>query len=245
MKWLFKWLRRLVLLVVLLVVLLFVFKDSILRVVAEQRIRSQTGMDVKIGKLSAGIFSPVVTIENLKLYNTAEFGGTLFLDVPELHIECDPVALAQRKLRITLMRLNLAELAVVKNELGQTNVVSLMNRVRAQGPPAGGAQKMPGDFTFAGIDVLNLTLGRARFIDLKDARNNREIRVDLQNQVFKNVKSESDLYGILFLIWLRSGGHFAIKPLDIARDVVGRKADQAETGVRQAIEQATAPLRKK
>ena len=87
MKWLFKWAVRLVLLVVVGVILLLVFRDSLWRAVTEHRIRAQTGMDVSIGRFSSGLFSPVVTIENLKLYNTAEFGGTLFLDVPELHLE--------------------------------------------------------------------------------------------------------------------------------------------------------------
>ena len=58
--------------------------------------------------------------------------------------------------------------------------------------------------------MLNLSVGKANFIDLKEAGNNREIRVDLQNQIFKNVKSDADVYGILFMIWLRSGGGFTL-----------------------------------
>jgi len=76
MKWLFKWVLRIVVLAVVAVVLLLVFKDTILRMVAEHQIRSETGMDVKIGRFSSGLFSPVVTIENFKLYNTPEFGVT-------------------------------------------------------------------------------------------------------------------------------------------------------------------------
>jgi uncharacterized protein involved in outer membrane biogenesis len=243
-KRLFKWLLRLVLLVVMLVVLVLVFKDSMLRVAAENRIRAQTGMDVKIGKFSSGIFSPVVTIENLKLYNTAEFGGTLFLNIPELHIELDSIALAQRKLRITLVRLNLAELDIVKNEAGQTNIFRIKNKVQGGGSKKNGLQEALGNFQFDGIDVLNLSLGKARFIDLKDAKNNREIRVELQNQIFKNVKSDADVYGILFLVWLRSGGNFSITPVDLGKDFVGKKLDKIETTVRQAVGNTTAPARK-
>src|ERR1700748_1014952 len=100
MKWLFKWALRLFVLAVVAIVLLLVFKDTIFRLIAEHQIRAETGMDVKIGRFSSGIFSPVVTIENLKLYNTPEFGGTEFLIIPELHIELDPDALAQQKLRV-------------------------------------------------------------------------------------------------------------------------------------------------
>jgi len=210
MKRIFKWLLRLVLVLVALAVLLFVFKDSILRAVVEQRIRSRTGMDVKIGKFSSGVFSPVVTLENLKLYNTAEFGGTPFLDVPELHLEFDPAALARHKLHVTLMRLNLAELDVVRNEAGQTNMAGILNRIQAPTSKEGGPSKLLKDFEFTGIDVLNLTVGKARYIDLKEARNNREVRVNLQNQIFRNVKSDADAYGILFMIWLRSGGNLPL-----------------------------------
>lgn len=243
-KRLFKWILRLILLVVVLVALLLVFKDSMLRIAAENRIRAQTGMDVKIGKFSSGIFSPVVTIENLQIYNTAEFGGTPFLNIPELHIELDSIALAQRKLRVTLVRLNLAELDIVKNDAGQTNIFRIKNKVEGGGSKKNALQGALGDFQFEGIDVLNLSLGKAKFIDLKDAKNNREIRVDLQNQIFKNVKSDADLYGILFLVWLRSGGTFSITPVDLGKDFIGRKLGRIESTVRQAVGNAPVPAKK-
>jgi len=211
-KWLFKWLLRLVLVLVALLMLLLVCKDSLLRLVAQQRIRSQTGMDVEIGKFSSGIFSPVVTIENLKLYNTAEFGGTLFLAVPEIHFELDPGDLVHHRIHVTLMRFNLAELDVVRNEMGQTNFVGILNQARTKTTGRSDLRKVLQGFQFTGIDVLNLTFGKAKFTDLKDARNNREISVNLQDQIFKNVKSKQDLSGILFMIWLRSGGNFSFAP---------------------------------
>ena len=71
MRRLFKWAFRLVLLLVILLVALVVCMDSIVRALAEREIRSATGMDVKIGSFSIGLVSPVITIENFKLYNTA------------------------------------------------------------------------------------------------------------------------------------------------------------------------------
>lgn len=239
-KWLFKWLLRLVFAATLLVVLVLVFKDSVLRLLAENRIRTQTGMDVQIGKFSSGLFSPVVTIENLKLYNTVEFGGAPFLDLAELHVELDAVDLARHRLRIKLARLNLAELDIVRNEAGQTNLYTFQSRLAGKHGP----QALLGGLEFDGIDVLNLSLGKAKFIDLKDAKNNREIRVDLQNQIFKNVKSDADLTGILFMIWLRSGGNFPLSPAELGKDFIGRKQDQIETTVRQAVSKPAVPAKK-
>jgi uncharacterized protein involved in outer membrane biogenesis len=222
-KWLFKWAFRLIALVILAVVLLLIFKDTIFRMIAEHQIRAQTGMDVKIGRFSSGILSPVVTIENLKLYNTPEFGGTDFLIIPELHIELDADALAQQKLHIKLIRFNLAELDVVRNKAGETNIVSMLSKMpKGKLAPHGvsvGAKKLD----FEGIDVLNLSLGRMRFIDLQNRNNDRDVPVNIDNQVFNNVKTEGDVYGMMFLIWLRSGGASLVKPRDIANDLLNRK----------------------
>jgi uncharacterized protein involved in outer membrane biogenesis len=222
-KWILKWLLRLALLVVVLVVALVLAKDSILRVIAENHIRSQTGMEVKIGKLSAGFFSPVITIENLKLYNTADFGGTPFANIPELHIECDRLAFAQHKLRIKLARFNFAELDIVRNEAGQTNIFSLVPNAQTSGPNRGKSlQAALGDFRFEGIDVLNLSLGKLRFIDLKEPKNNRELLVNLDNQIFPKVTSEADLYGILFVLWLRSGANLPTADPETGKQITAK-----------------------
>jgi hypothetical protein len=142
----------------------------------------------------------VVTIENLKLYNTPEFGGTPFLDIRELHLEYDRDALAQRKLKIKLLRLNLEELTVVRNAMGSTNIATLSTN-RPGGPP-----KLAGDVEFLGVEVLNLSLGKVQLIDLKQPRNNRLRNVNLQNQVFNGIRTPGDLYGVFLLLWLRSGG---------------------------------------
>jgi hypothetical protein len=78
-------------------------------------------------------------------------------------------------------------------------------------------------FEFESIDVLNLSLGRMRFIDLKNHNNDRDVAINADNQVFNNVKTEGDVYSILFIIWLRSGGASLIKPGDIANDFLSRK----------------------
>src|SRR5271170_3357712 len=119
MKFIFKWLLRLFILAVVLIVILFLSLDSILRVVVEHNIRAQTGMDAEIGKFTLGLAEPTITIKDLKLFNPPSFGGTLFLDIPEIHAEYDRAALAKSELHVTLLRFNLAELDIVKNQAGQ------------------------------------------------------------------------------------------------------------------------------
>ena len=128
MKFIFKWLFRLFLLAVVLVVVFFLSLDTILRVVIEHNIRAQTGMDAQIGKFTLGLTAPTITIKDFKLFNPPSFGGTPFLDIKEIHAEYDRTALAKSELHVTLLRFNLGELDIVKNQAGQTNIFSIAGR---------------------------------------------------------------------------------------------------------------------
>jgi len=187
MRWLFKWAVRLVLLAFIAIIILALSLDPLLKALAESRIRASTGMDAKIGKFSVGLLSPVVTLQDFKLYNPPDFGGTPFLDIPELHVEYDRAALAEGKLRLRLVRFNLAELDVVVNESGRTNLdaVKRDKLLSALTGVAGIAHlKAFGWGTkpieFDGIDALNFSFGKARFIDLKDPKRNRQQVIGLR-----------------------------------------------------------------
>ena len=212
MKTLLKWLFGLLLLLVVLAVGLLLSLDTILRGVAENRIRAQTGMDAEIGKFHFGLLEPVVTIKDLKLHNPPAFGGTPFLNIPEIHAEYDRDALKKNQVHLTLLRINLGELDIVKNEAGQTNLFSLGVTLPAKGK-AGGSQglkefRQRTGLDFQGIDALNVSVGTARFIDLKDPRNNREQKIGIDNLVVKNVKTPADLAGLAVLVALRGGDFF-------------------------------------
>ena len=207
LKWLLKWLVRLAALAILLGVILLLSYNAILRVYFEREIRARTGMDAEIGRFSLGLTEPTMTIQNFRLYNPPAFAGTPFLDIREIHVEYDPAALARHELHITLMRFNLGEIDIVKNQAGQTNIFSLGLAV----PPPKSGGLTGATFTkqtgleFKGIDVLNVSIGTARYLDLNDQRNNRTQVIGIQNCVLKNVKSPADLGGLAAFIALRSG----------------------------------------
>ncbi|MFZ0826721.1 MAG: hypothetical protein WAO02_04785 [Verrucomicrobiia bacterium] len=210
MKWLFKWIFRLVLLAVVLIVVLLLSLNTILRLYVQHRIHAQTGMDAEIGKFSLGLTEPMVTIQNFKLFNPPDFGGTPFLDIPEIHLEYDPLALARHQFHVTLLRFNLGELDIVKNEAGQTNLFSIAGSVSVKNSGARSQAEFTSKtgLTFTGIDVLNVSVGTLKFIDLKDQRQNRTQKIGLENCVLKNVKTPTDLAGLAVLIALRGGDFF-------------------------------------
>ncbi len=215
-KFFIRWAFRLFVLALVLVVVAVLSLDSVMRVIMEHRIRAQTGMDAEIGRLSIGLLEPRVEILDLKLYNPPDFGGTPFLNIPEIHVEYDRAALARSRLHLTLVRFNLGELDIVKNEQGQTNLFGLVLGAplqKSSGPGAGPSpavaqlQSQTG-LTFQAIDVLNVSIGTFKYIDLKDSRHNRTQKIGIDNYVMKNVKGPADLAGLAFLLALRSGDFF-------------------------------------
>jgi len=175
--------------------------NTIAKQAVESRLRAQTGMDVRIGQIDVGLLTPTITIENFKLYNTADFGGSLFLDMPELHVEYDPMAVRAGQLHFRLVRLNLAEIAVVQDKKGRVNVEELDRRSRRQ---TSGHSGSVNNIRFTGIDTLNLTLGKFRMSNLATGRE-QEIDFGIKDQISHNVKTEADLAGLNMLLALRAG----------------------------------------
>lgn len=212
MKKVLKWLFGIVLVLVALGVVLLLSLDSILRVMMENRIHAQTGMDAEIGKFHFGLLEPEMTIRNLKLYNPPDFGGTPFLNIKEIHIEYDRDALRDGQIHLTLMRFNLGELDIVRNEAGQTNVFAMGVALPTKEAKGGGKElqefKQRTGLTFEGIDVLNVSVGHVRFIDLKNPANDREQKIGIDNFVVKNVKTPANLAGLVVLLAFRSDGFF-------------------------------------
>jgi uncharacterized protein involved in outer membrane biogenesis len=212
MKWLFKLFFRLVILAVVLVVIAVLSVNPLLKALIEKHIRNATGMDAEIGRFSLGLFEPTVTIQNFKLYNPPDFGGTPFLDIREIHAEYDRNALRKHDLHITLLRFNLAELDIVKNQAGQTNI--FLPGIKSQAQKSGGSGNPLANFKkqfgydFTGIDMLNVSIGKVKFIDLQNQQNNREQTIGIDNCVIPNVKSQTDLAGLGVLVTLRSGDFF-------------------------------------
>lgn len=195
---------------VVLVVAAILLLDTIAREIAQNRIYTETGMEAKIGKMSIGLLSPTVTIENFKLYNTPEFGGSQCLDIPELHIEYDVQAARAGKVHLRLVRFNMAEVDILQDKKGHSNFDQLQKRNAAvlKGKPAPtkpGAQSSHAPYEFAGIDTLNLTLQKAHFARIDAPHHERDINLGIKNQIFHNIKSENDLMGVAAVLSLRMG----------------------------------------
>jgi hypothetical protein len=192
MRRLFRWAVRIALAIVLLamavVVVMIILLDTITKEIIVSRLRSQTGMEVKLSAVHVGLLSPTISIEGLKLYNTADFGGAVCLDMPELHLEYDASALRARQFHVILLRLEVAELSVVVNKSRRNNFDILKQKSKESDKQKSSWEKLK----VTGIDVLNVTLGRFRLADLASGRG-EEINFGIKNQILRNVKTGADL----------------------------------------------------
>jgi hypothetical protein len=207
MKLLFRILRWCVFILIVLIIVGVLSFNTILKALTEKHIRDATGMDAEIGDFSFGLLTPTMTLRNLRIYSSPDFGGMPFLNIPELHVDYDRAALRKHQLHITLLRFNLDEIDIVKNHAGQTNIFSILSaaQINPNGPGGGKAFTQRTGLHFAGIDVLNISIGKAKFIDLADQKKDRTLPINIQNFIVKNVKSPTDLAGLAALIYLRGG----------------------------------------
>jgi hypothetical protein len=203
-KFVFRWAFRLFLLAVVLVTVLLLLKDTLARNFAEAQIRRETGFEAKIGKLEFSLFSPTMTLENFTLYNPADFGGSTFLEVPELHIEYIRDELAFHRLHLKLLRLNLRSVNIVQDHHGRTNILEFMQKVSPDDAEHSRRRKTE-EYEFTGVDMLNLSVGTIHYTNLRFPKRNQEINLALQNEIVRNVRSEQDLAGIILKILLRAG----------------------------------------
>jgi uncharacterized protein involved in outer membrane biogenesis len=235
MKKLFKWLFRLLIVLVILLVVLVLFLDRIAKSLTERQIRERTGMEVKIGKLTIGLTSPTITVLNVKLINPPEFGGSPFLDVPELRINYDLSALSSRKIHLTLLRLNLAELHVVQNRNGKTNLKALEERKKQKDS---GSATTATKTEFQGIDTLTVSIGRIKYTSQLTNADNREIWIGARNETIKDVKSGKDLVPLITRISLEKNVPF------LAESLLDKGTNAVQKEAQKKVEDATDPSKK-
>jgi hypothetical protein len=204
-KFLVRWVFRACILLLVIAVALVLLKDVLAKAWAEYEIHARSGMDVRIGRMELGLFSPTVTLEDLKIFNLPEFGGSPFLDMPDLHLEYDVAALFQRKLHLPLARVAVTEINIVEARDGRTNLVLAVDDLGSQG----GLQKATGTsvfgLTFTGIDTLNLSFGKVKYRSLRRPENATDLTIGLKNGIFSNVRSIPELKRLVLNTTFRNG----------------------------------------
>jgi uncharacterized protein involved in outer membrane biogenesis len=188
-KKILKWLVAIVGALLLLFVVLLLFKDTFLRKIAEHRLERETGLAATIGRLDSDLLAGSIRFRDIKLFNSPEFGGSVFARIPELYLRLDNTAAASGPIRLHEARVTISELNVIKNAHGRTNILELHKRVSDK-------HKSDGSDTnsrpFGGIGEFRVTLGTLRYTDVQQPTNNHEFDVAVKDEVVTTIKNKKD-----------------------------------------------------
>jgi hypothetical protein len=207
MKFLFRWAFRLLMLALVLAIGLALLKDTLVREAAVKALKRETGLEVRIGKMQVGLFNSTVSMENLVLYNPAEFGGSPLFDIPDLYAEYSWNDAMRDKLRFRMLRIHVREMNVVDNQHGQNNFAGVVGRLK-QAPATGGAAGGSGGgdgLKFDRIEVLNLSVNKVRYSNMRFPKRDNETDLRIKNEIIQNLKSPQDVAGVLLKVLLRAG----------------------------------------
>jgi len=183
-----------------------------------RQLRESGVAEVEIGSLDIGILRPRLVLRDVKLYAEPQLGGIQILDLPELFIAYDREGLFQRKeLHLREVRIQLNELALIDGI--EEKPMTMVQMVQALPPQMAAytnrlasltnevdfarAQRV-GDLHFAGVDHLELTFGRVRFIDMKDPTSERLATLSIHKRVWNNLKTVPDLVPIAVDLIIRA-----------------------------------------
>jgi uncharacterized protein involved in outer membrane biogenesis len=216
-RWLFRIALALFILAVVAVVAGILLLDTVVREVLTSRMHAATGMEVHIASVHVGLMTPTITIEGFKLYNTPAFGGSLCLDMPELHMEYDPAAIRAGLIHLPLVRLNLARIELITDKQGRSNFDGIAKQSKEST-----SKNKSAALKFGGIDTLNLSLGKFHASNLRSGQD-EEVDFGAKNQIFHNVKSESDVTGVAVLLAMRgasSNGHSGVDLNEVLKSLI-------------------------
>lgn len=195
------WVTGVLLFLMLLVVAAVVFRDSLVRVLAEYNLRDETGMPAEIGSLQIGLGTSSVRLTDLRIMNPPEFGGSVFIEIPEIFLKLSADQTTTDQIVFEEIRFHLATVNVVKNEQGKTNLDALKETQRIKKKRK--KRKRDPGIAVGGVGKLTVSLGTLRFIDLGDPAKTTQIDLNVDHEVMTGIQSEADLNARLIALLTR------------------------------------------
>ena len=208
MKRSLRWLGRALLVLLVVLIGLVLARDEIAKVLAKRTLQESTGLRAEIGQFKTTLGSASLQMRDLKLYNPVQFGGTLMASVPELVVDLDASQVADGRLHFRNLKLSLAELNVVKNAQGRLNLEGVEKAVREHLLKRKRKKGQRFEFEFAGIDQMQLTVGKVLYTDLQRPGRSRALELAIRDEVVTGLKTEEDLQtwagAILFRVLMQA-----------------------------------------
>jgi uncharacterized protein involved in outer membrane biogenesis len=167
---------------------LIIFKNIIARNLVVGGVKAVTGLTLEIGSLDIGVLKPVVSVNNLKLFNPSGYPDKLMADVPGFYADYDLAAFLKGKVHFRQLKINLKSLEVVKNAKAKVNLESL----EALKP------KGTGPAPDIKIDKLVLDIGKVSYKDysLSTKPTTSEFNINI-HETYENIDNPQSLIKII------------------------------------------------
>ena len=182
-------------LIILVIVALFVLgmaKDQVVKTIATIQASNIVGAKVHIGNLSLGLLNHKVKINNFKIFNPAGYPHGVLLDIAKIQVNYDLLSILKGKLHLIDVKVDLKEVAVIKDKEGKLNVDELKVAKKDE--------KASKPLSLA-IDSLDLSIGR---VILKDYNRSGKLWVEvfdvgIKNRIYKNITSAQQFVSLILV----------------------------------------------
>ena len=195
-----RWLLRLCLAFVVLVAAGYFARNVLLRKGVESSVTRATGFPLEIGGFDLGLFNTRIEVDDLRLLNPEGFEDRRCLRVPRLVADVDLRSAFGPELHIREIVLDVAEVVVVRNAKGETN----LDRLRALGGEKAPAEEKkpagPEKPVKWRCDRLEIGVGKALLLDysrMKDGKPKEESFDIGVHEEFRNVTSPEQIVKII------------------------------------------------
>lgn len=183
-----------------LIVLSFV-KDIAIKISVEKGVQLVTGLPLKMSGFRIGIARTLVGIRGLRLFNPNGYPDKIMLSMPEIYVDYNLTPIFKGKVHLQEMRIDMKELAVIKNRDGNVNLDSL-KVVQAQKKKKKPQTKGKGGMPDIQIDKLRLKIGKVVYKDYSRGGSPSVQEFDVGvDESYENIK---DPYSLVSLILIKS-----------------------------------------
>ena len=194
-----KILRSIIGLVIAVVALVAIVCLFFLAPITSRTIKSRTGYDVKIQKMSVNPFTGTAIIDGFVLTNPAgEFKTPGFVDLTALHADVVLLSLFKDQLVVNSAKLDLPAVTLVRRASGPSNAELFVERLGGESAPAQKPAQKPDPepskpFKFL-IKKLDLNLGKIVIASepANGAPTSREVKINLK-ETYKDISDPKQL----------------------------------------------------
>lgn len=169
---------------------------------ASAAISNMTGLPIDIEQVKINLRGSEFGIYGIKVKNPNGFRDGVMASIPEIFVDFDFSSFFEgRKIHFQMIRLNLAEISIIRNERGITNLDHLktLKKDKKQAAARPSAPKPVVKEQFI-VDDLILTIRQVNYTDRSlPIPVHRSIDLKINQEVFKGVTSPGDIIRIILM----------------------------------------------